>query len=336
MLSAQKSNTEPFRLSDSLPYPNRAIAKVYPSGDFTGSKLGSPLGLSLSTNSRNRPSIDAEALTRQRRGSNGMTPGKRRQLRSATAIMQERYPRQLGFITTTEPTLLPGATDAQRTAAHLAYVQNFPIITKRFLESCRRHLEAVGLPTDYVYCIELQEQRWKNHGVVSPHIHLLLVTKKSRWDKRYSVAVSQVANWWKRAVIAGTGIENWFFDASTRIEAPRKTLENEIGKYMTKGGKILADIKKAGLISHLPKTWGEISRLLKIEVRERTIRLEGVKAAWLFDNREFLRSVKLIDYFDIYRTDADGSKTLAGYSGRFTSKKAMSDVLLMMDLNCPH
>jgi hypothetical protein len=71
--------------------------------------------------------------------------------------------------------------------------------------------------------------------------------------------------------------------AATRIEKPRGSIAKEIAKYISKGGKILKQIKQDGKSHLLPSSWWGMARNLSRAVDLAVIKLTGDCASWFVD-----------------------------------------------------
>ena len=261
---------------------------VTPGGDFTIHRpamrnrpraTATPLGLSPLTNctAPSKPLL----IKRSRRGSKGLTPKNKRDIRSASSLIERRYGRKrLAFLTATLPTT---------SLRHLALVATqadrvLDIAVKRL----HRHLKSQGLPTDYVAVWELQER-----GAL--HLHLLCVGRHP-WSG-WAISTQQWDEIWRDAVSAVLGDEsaNLSWRSACRIEQPRCSVARELSKYLSKGSKPQLEHLKTLLNNQLnnagiqftdlfPRSWVSISKPLKQLIKDETklasIEIEKPKLDW--------------------------------------------------------
>lgn len=265
------------------------------------SGTGSPMGLSVASIRRNPP----------RKGLKGITTHGKRMIRSACAVMEQRYTRRL--LTLVTVTVPPLPEDK-----HNYLMATWDEPKKRFWEEVTRLLERRGLPKDYLQVTEIQEKRYQRTGQVCLHFHGLFKGRNSS-NEAWRILPSEVAGLWRRILSNHLGID---IDctAATRIENPRKSVTRELGKYLSKGGKCVAEIAASESAELLPYQWWGMSQNLRREVVSRVIVDAGEFAV------EFVRELSkrqmqgLLKFRKIYRTWQDRDtgqtrETLVGYVG---------------------
>jgi hypothetical protein len=62
----------------------------------------------------------------------------------------------------------------------------------------------------------------------------------------------------------------------------RKSASGYLGKYMSKGGGVLADVIKAMPTVELPSLWWSLSSQVRSDIKDRTLRLDSVSAYTLW------------------------------------------------------
>ena len=267
---------------------SRHTATIYPSGDLTLSvrTQRSPkpdksdpdqdfpnMGLSDATISHN-PSKPLSPRTRK--GQLGITPMGKRMLRSAAAILALFVSRVfMTFCTVTTPTITP--------EENLIINQNWSELTRQLIQWISRQLVKAGINPDISYCIEGQEQRFIETGIYALHLHIVFQGRKG-YGYDWVIKPAAIDAEWQRL------LENLLdrpvdVSASNKLEKPRGDLAKEIGKYQSKGGKlVLKEIPK----ELLPTAWWGMTRSLKAKILKAIIKFVDSTATWLWDNTDDL------------------------------------------------
>lgn len=191
--------------------------------------------------------------TRSPRGSHGLPKRGKELIEDGLILLFEKSKIQKVtpvFWTATLPThYRDGSSLSQEDNRKL--LESWPEINKRVFEELGRELERLGLPTWFIYVIELQEKR------LTPHIHAIL---PNRYDDGWKLNYSKTDEIWGRVLSNILGKE---VDVSTAcrldpIHGMSKLSDylqkfGKIGSYMRKGSKALEAAKRAGI--PLPKSW---------------------------------------------------------------------------------
>ena len=246
-----------------------------------------PLGLSDAINSR--ITAPRSVKKRAKRGSKGITAYNKRMVKSCSFLLERDHTKNcLSFLTATLPAF-PTATDLEIICA------NWSDLVKRMVEELRRLLKRRGYCADMVYITEIQEERYENTGQVAPHLHLVMVGKKHRWQKGYAISKLEVRLIWERLLgnVLGRKIT---CIAATRVERPKKSLQGELGSYLSKGGKMIAKIIEDGKGDLLPSSYVGANLELKNAVKAEIKVLTGIDAQNFVDSLTDLRNSELV-YF---------------------------------------
>lgn len=276
-------------------------------------KSRSLLGLSVATISHKSP--------RKRRGLGGITSFGKRMVRSGAAILESEYGREcLTFGTAT----LPALTDEEFQAVCSSWAE----VVRQFFQELTRELERRGVPTDYVHVTEIQEGRFERNGDVGLHLHWLSPGKASRYD-HWALAPHEFRDLWARILknVIGRDVD---CSAATRVETPRSSLLQELGKYMSKGVSVIQSVIKAGKESQLPSAWWGASKFLKSEVKTSIVEICGAAALWVDRHLRALQDEDRIWYVDIW-VENDGREFRAGAVGRFNSRDDCDQLLKFRD-----
>ena len=294
------------------------ITFISPDGDI----LPSPMGLSDAITPRSQPpNLVKSSETRAKRGTVGITSYGKRMTRSAAAIMENKFGRDcLSFGTAT----LPFMSQAENQLV----CQNWGAIANRFFEKLTRLLDRRGLSKDYCFVSEIQEKRFDKFGIVAPHLHWIMqgkLTKKSMW----LILPCEVKHIWE--VVLGNFLKRPVDGSTaTRIEKPRKSLKKEMGKYLSKGTKIIKKIVDAGKGDLLPSAYHGSSRSLKKEIKAAIIILQGDECEAFIDNLESMKESNLISFIPIlWEIPESGGKFVAiGFVGWVRDIETVSQFLV--------
>lgn len=262
------------------------------------------IGLSVASNSH-------KSQKRPRRGSTGITASGKRMVKSCALVLEEKYGKDcITFGTATLPTLQP---DQLQTVC-----DNWSKLVKQFVQELRRLLKRRGLADDILYVTEIQEKRYERWGQVCPHLHWVMqgkLTRRSHW----LITPDQVKQLWQNQLtnLLGNKIN---CDSATRIEKPRKSLSKEMGKYLSKGGKLWKKIKDAGHGHMLPTAYWGASKDLKAQVKKLIVCLTGDEALEFIDNLEAMSKAGLLKYHTI-AIEYNGKEITVGWVGYIISQE---------------
>lgn len=290
-------------------------------GDDWGDDMPPPMGLSDAINSRSTPqNLVKTSKTRSRRGTVGITSYGKRMTRSAAAILEDKFGREcLSFGTATLPFMSKAENEL--------ICQNWGDIANRFFEKLTRLCERRGLSKDYCFVTEIQEQRFDRYGIVAPHLHWIIqgkLTKRSHWlilpSEVKSMWEQVLGNFLKRPVDGST---------ATRIEKPRKSLKQEMGKYLSKGTKIIKKINEQNKGFLLPSAYHGSSRALKQQIKDAIVTLRGDECETFIDNLESMKEMNLISFVPILWEipDSGGKQIAVGFVGWLRDIKTVSQFL---------
>lgn len=259
---------------------------LYPNGEIS-------LGLSTPVKSHNSQPKARE--TRERKGQS-FTPYGRRMVRNAAWWLEQQHGRQqLSFLTCTLPDrAIELMAQAGQTSGHWSE------ILRQFEQWLKRRLQAVGLCDFIVGVSEVQERRWVRYKKVGLHLHWVFqgrISDKSDW----AISKEEFLEAWLRIVSAVVG-EKIESKSATRVERVKKSVENYLAKYMSKGGKIIQSIIEAGQREQLPSSWWNVSNGLRRIIKSMMVRISDEAKNCLYDTREYLKEQGILQWFHvIYR-----------------------------------
>lgn len=279
--------------------------------DFDDSGALAPMGLSDVVNSHK--SIKKKA----KRGSKGISSSAKRLVRSSLAILEKQFGR--GCLSFGTATLPPMETHELEKVC-----LNWSNITRKFFQELTRLLDRRGLSRDFVQVTEIQEKRYLAWGQVCPHLHWIM-QGRANLRAGWAITPDEIRFLWERILsnCLGRPIDG---KAATRIEKPKKSLAVELGKYMSKGGKLIKRIATSDKAHLLPSSYWGSSRSLKKQVKAAIKIIFGDECEAFIDSLESLKSEGLASYIHIFREMEDGYNLCIGLVGwvRTTSKGVLS------------
>jgi len=266
-------------------------AKIYPSGDFSVAARPrmrspkpdksaksdrsatppeiSPMGLSDATISQN---TSKPLVKRTRKGQLGINPHGKRMLRSSTAVLSKLFPRSLTtFCTVTTPTISKDE--------NWIINANWSELVRQLIQWISNQQVKNAIDPNISYCIEVQEKRYKETGIVGLHLHIVFQGRKSL-KHGYIITPKSLDTEYKRLVekLLNRSVD---VSASNKLETPRGNLAKEIGKYLSKGGTHLCQANDKDL---LPTAWWGMTKTLKAKVLSAIIKFTGEDATYFWDN----------------------------------------------------
>jgi hypothetical protein len=189
-------------------------------------------------------------------GKHGITRRGRKTVKCASLLLEEKYGKErLGFVTCTLPAF---GRIIQRTL-----ISRWGCVVRRFFQKIRRQLKKLRKPLYYVSVTEIQERRFAKTGIPVPHLHFVYVCKDSRY-KPYWLYICQIHRAFNVAIAEvlrdiGKNTEIDVEDALTltgSVHAARvqRSSAAYLGKYMSKGSKVLKSMTDAGYVE-FPRQW---------------------------------------------------------------------------------
>lgn len=224
----------------------------------------STLGLSVVSNSQKK----TRRVTR--RGLNGITPYGRKMVRSIVAGMSKKYDRRtLCFGTATVPPLTE--------EARIQLGDNWPQLCKYFMQWLKYQLESLGLPSDVVIISEVQEKRLVATGEAYPHLHWLAPGRRDRFSDEWAIDPQKIDKYWGKLITRFSG-QRVIVTSACKLEVPRTDPKKELGKYMSKGGRLIQKAAENGQARFLPRAWWQAPLALRREVKSRIVKLGAALA----------------------------------------------------------
>jgi hypothetical protein len=270
-----------------------------------------PMGLSDAINSHK--SVKKKA----KRGSKGISSNGKRLVRSSLFLLEKQFGR--GCLSFGTATLPPMATHELEKIC-----LDWSNITRKFFQELTRLLDRRGLSKDFIQVTEIQEKRYSSWGQVCPHLHWIMQGRENL-RSHWAITPDEIRSLWERILsnCLGRPIDG---KAATRIEKPKKSLAVELGKYMSKGGKLIKQIAASDKAHLLPTSYWGSSISLKKQVKAAIKIIEGDECESFIDSLESLKADGLASYIHIFREMQDGYNLFIGLVGwvRITAKGVLS------------
>ena len=241
------------------------------------------LGLSPGCNS------DSPAEPSRRNGRHGLTANGGRSIRQATSVLEESRER-LAFWTVTVPD--EGMEELQRQDAWDEF-QN--AIRHRLA----RKLKARGLPALVVAVAELHPQRTRATGRPCPHLHVVFVGRRTRWNC-WEIERAELDTIIRQALFSATGL-SLSMPAAGNVQPVRWSVSRYLGQYLSKGGQGLEVC--ADQCNGLPRQWWFWTREMRGEVRRHTIALPYRFVRWVHGHRDVLELLGVISAGEVEGKD---------------------------------
>jgi len=273
-------NCRTFDRDDSLESVARAIhlfsfilSQLYPNGEVS-------LGLSTAVKSHKPPE---PSETRQRSGK-AQTTYSKRMTRNCLARLEKRHGKHnLAFATYTLPDL---PTDQLKTLSAKSGV-----IANRLVQEIKRDLERAGITAEIVWVVEIQEKRFDKTGAIAIHFHVVFQSRKNRYSP-YAISKERNTEIWNRIISNALGYEIEMPYAAN-IQKIKKSAENYMSKYMSKGSKVAQKLADRNQIDLLPKNWWGATLSLRKWVKDHIKLLVDSSIDYIRNNyKAFINNLK--------------------------------------------
>ena len=222
---------------------------------------------------------------------------------------------------------------------------NWGELVRRFFEECSRQYKRYGKQFKYVCATEIQPKRWAERGEVGLHLHYIYNAEFVKREGTYCINDNFVRQLWRRLLInllhkhayTPGGGDSPFPTPMYRREKVQKSAESYIGKYMSKGGKIVDEVRETKGQKYIPKQWWSMDTHTRKDVACRTITTRDRNSiSFLLDkigekSKEVLYVHEAVITFKFTYLQADGciAHMLVGYGGRMSlSMRKQIEVLL--------
>lgn len=260
------------------------------------------LGLSTLPNSHKRTP----------RGEKGITTYGKRLVRNACHRLEKEHPKELlTFLTVT----LPDVTVAES----VEITRNWAEVVRQFQQSLKRLLQSAGLSGEIVGVTELQLKRYQSTGVFALHLHLVFQGRQ-RYGS-WVLSPSLVRRAWSRSLskYLTREVSSYKWDCCENLQHVKKSVEQYLGKYLSKGCQDIQKIHAADIDYVFPSSWYLCSLSLRERVHNRVIKLSGHPASHLVDMASSSVHKLVFEYKHPVLISTDGSPGITiGWYGRLT------------------
>lgn len=209
---------------------------------------------------------------KKRYGLKGITSNGKRMVRSGSALLERKYGKErLGFFTATLPSKKHGIDEIDL----LYLAENWNLVVKRFFQEIVRELERQDAPTELITVTEIQEKRWKRHRQVAPHLHWVMVAKSGGRQWHWYLTTQWLSETWNRILANILEREVGSLGSAGSVDGKRikKSATRYISKYMSKGGKLLGEIKEKSTPETLPSQWWASYGGLRVLIKKNIVNL---------------------------------------------------------------
>lgn len=247
---------------------------------------------------------------KRRYGQKGITAYGRRCVSGAALLLQKRWGRECtGFATLTLPRLTP---DQEQIIC-----SRWSDLVRKFFQWFKRHMNRIGADSDYCASTEIQESRWQCRHEVGLHIHFVYQCRQRR-KGTWNLNADMVRSRWQEL------LANELHVCADMVQLPRcelsvvrKSASAYIGKYMSKGVKIVSQVLSAGKDDCLPKQWWSLGSGVRSLLKAAIIRDNSLLGEELYRAIAGLASKLRVVYKKCCTyTNAEGRERICGYFGK--------------------
>lgn len=257
-------------------------------------------------------------------GRKGITGYGKKVLSNIPLLLQQKYTRKcLGFFTATLPNL---------SLVQLKHIlSKWGDLTRRFFQKIKRIYSKSKAKFLYCSCTEIQEKRYQRTSQAYPHLHWVANAKVSSKSNFIITADDLRVAWMQsvREVMHGC-IEayNCSFEdylASIDAQVVKKSASAYLGKYVSKGTKVVGKMLEDGYES-LPKQWWSASAQAKKMFKASIIYIDKNTASHIFYEAGDYLEEKRILWFNYLFREFNGEERCFGCYG--TMSKDMYQAFL--------
>lgn len=252
-------------------------------GHFPPAVLAQLTALGLSPH-RNSDKLIERALasgqypppTKKRYGTKGITSYGARRVRNACYLLENSAPKKSTVFATCTVPALP---IEEMAALH----ERWNEVVEVYRRKLRRRLRDQNLRADSVTVSEIQSKRYQDTSIPVLHIHTVFVGR--RRDGKPAITTKEHDLMWGDALRHGLRGPIPPLTSACNMQWVNKSAEGYLGKYMTKGSKVVKRLVAEGFEGWLPKQWWSISSTLGRRIDEETRQIDEL-AEWLNDVAE--------------------------------------------------
>lgn len=227
--------------------------------------------------------IKGTKSSRAKRGSygkHGITRYGRRFVKNSALLLERKYGRKrLGFVTCTLPSFPE--------PIHHRLNGSWGELVRRFYQKLKRQLEKISQPFIYTGVTEIQEKRFASSGIPVPHLHFVYLCRGAKSGK-YWLYICQIHRAWNEAIRETISLVGYPFTMSSLLgwgsvhaKTVQKSASAYLGKYMSKGAKVLKDMQEAGW-TEFPRQWWNACMQCKKMFNDSIIRMDAMTCSSFF------------------------------------------------------
>lgn len=228
------------------------------------------LGLSPDRNS------DDSTTSKARTGLGGLTPEGARNLRRATCALEENRDRLAFWTITLGDPEMAVLQELDAWATFQDHVRTY----------LRRALIGAKLPPLACAVAELHPQRTERTGRPCPHLHVVFVGRRSRWE-RWGIDRHQLDGIIRRSFRSATG-QSCSTTAAGNVQPVRRSVSRYLAKYMTKGSRTVGTPAGVANSHGLPRQWWFWTRELRALVLAHLVPVPFPFLRWCHAHRDVL------------------------------------------------
>lgn len=272
-----------------LEYESGMSEKVYPVGD-TPSSIYEERWESAKSEPKRYLNLTRLSIPhkRKKKGLKGISSTAKHKVKSAVWLLEKKYGRsRMTFNTVTIPPL----PELEARILHSHWGE----FVRRFNQEIKRELERKGATTRHIVEVsEIQEKRYRKHGFPYLHLHFVIVGKSAigayylhptRVRKIVQNTVESLLKgiFEKFEIPCALQLDGISWNSCLNMQPVKKSVVSYIGKYMSKGGKIVDEVAKE-LPDCLPDQWHYVESGLKKIVDWHTYRLDANEGTEIKEN----------------------------------------------------
>jgi len=198
-----------------------------------------------------------------RKGLKGISSKGKRIVRNGAYLLEkDRGKGSLSFLTLTLPRVSDEGFDA--------IASNWGRIVEHIVKAIRRRLSESKLPSHVIGVTEVQEKRFKKHGGIPLHLHLVFVGRHRRGG--WVIKPEQIRKSWKDACENVLPEHDLGHDwrRTENIQTIKKSVCRYLSKYLSKGVESVARLREKHGDRCVPHQWHTCTRELRKWIERET------------------------------------------------------------------
>ena len=241
-----------------------------------GQKFLAALGLSQVRNFDKPALVDSEGNPGNKRegiryGRKGITRFGARRVRCACHLLQkEAGKHRLVFATVTIPPMPMEDISCLQ--------ERWNEVVNTYRRKLTRALRDDNLSGELVTVTEIQEKRYERTGVPYLHLHSVFVGKNR--SGRWAISTEAHDQMWRETLSVVLSHPVGELNSACNLQRVKKSAEGYLGKYMTKGSKVVSRMMEDGFKGWVPGQWWSCSRSLAQRIDYETRDISDI-AEWL-------------------------------------------------------